>query len=55
VRENHDGTYRSARIGQFPTQVSSFAEDRFGELYVITDRSGELHRVGFERVAPRAD
>jgi glucose/arabinose dehydrogenase len=55
VRENDDGTYRSATIGQFPTQVSSFAEDRFGELYVITDRAGELHRVGFERVAPRAD
>lgn len=55
VRKGDDGTYRSATIGKFPTQVSSLAEDRSGELYAITDRTGELHRVGFERVAPRAD
>lgn len=50
VRENRDGTYANARIGQFPAQVSSFGEDRHGELYVVTDRTGVLYRVGFERV-----
>lgn len=53
VREDHRGTYRTAAIGQFPAQVSSFGMDRSGELYVITDRTGQLHRVGFER-APQA-
>jgi glucose/arabinose dehydrogenase len=52
VRENRDGTYDSAAIGQFPAQVSTFGTDRFGELYVATDRTGQLHRVDFARVAP---
>jgi glucose/arabinose dehydrogenase len=52
VRENRDGTHSNARIGQFPPQVSSFGVDQFGELYVLTDRTGQLHRVGFEPVAP---
>jgi len=50
VRENRDGSHASARIGQFPAQVSSFGEDRDGELYVVTDRTGLLYRVGFARV-----
>ncbi|MBP2326889.1 glucose/arabinose dehydrogenase [Kibdelosporangium banguiense] len=50
VRKNRDGTYTNARIGQFPAQVSSFGVDRFGEMYVVTDRTGQLHRVSFERV-----
>jgi glucose/arabinose dehydrogenase len=50
VRKDRDGTYRSATIGQFPAQVSSFGRDRFGELYVVTDRTGQVHRVGFQRV-----
>lgn len=50
VRKNHDGSHSSARIGQFPPQVTSFGVDRRGELYVVTDRTGELHRVGFERL-----
>ncbi|WLW58274.1 hypothetical protein [Streptomyces sp. YU58] len=55
MRDNGDGTHRSATIGQFPTQVSSFAEDRSGELYAITDQTGELHHIGFQRTAPRTD
>jgi len=51
VRENRHGTYETAAIGQFPLQVSSFAADRSGELYAVTDRAGQLFRVGFERVA----
>jgi glucose/arabinose dehydrogenase len=51
VRQDHHG-YRSAAIGQFPLQVSSFGMDRSGELYVVTDRAGQLFRVGFERVTP---
>jgi glucose/arabinose dehydrogenase len=54
VRENRDGTYQTAAIGQFPVQISSFATDRSGELYAVTDRTGQLHRVGFERVTPPA-
>ncbi|NRN67008.1 Soluble aldose sugar dehydrogenase YliI [Kibdelosporangium sp. 4NS15] len=49
VRKNRDGTYTNARIGQFPAQVSSFGVDRSGELYVVTDRAGQLFRVGFEQ------
>jgi glucose/arabinose dehydrogenase len=54
IRQNRDGTHSSARIGQFPAQVTSFGADRNGELYVLTDRTGQLHRVGFEAVAPAA-
>jgi glucose/arabinose dehydrogenase len=49
VRENRDGTHTSARIGQFPAGVSSFGVDRRGELYAVTDRTGLLLTVGFER------
>jgi hypothetical protein len=51
IRQGRHGTHESAAIGQFPLQVSSFAIDRSGELYVVTDRTGQLHRVGFARVA----
>lgn len=53
VRKNRDGTHTSAAIGQFPLQISSFAPDRKGELYAVTDRSGQLHRVGFEQIPPQ--
>lgn len=46
---HHRGGYDSAAIGQFPAQVSAFAEDNAGELYAVTDRTGQLHRVGFAR------
>jgi glucose/arabinose dehydrogenase len=52
IRKNRDGTHTNARIGQFPLQVSTFGADRFGELYAVTDRTGQLHRVGFEQVTP---
>lgn len=51
VRTGRHGTHQSAVIGQFPLQVSSFVADRSGELYVVTDRTGQLHRVSFARVA----
>lgn len=51
LRKNRDGTYTNARIGQFPAQVSSFGVDKFGELYVVTDRAGQVFRVDFERVS----
>jgi glucose/arabinose dehydrogenase len=51
LRKNRDGTYTSARIGQFPAQVSSFGQAKSGELYVVTDRAGQLFKVGFERAA----
>jgi glucose/arabinose dehydrogenase len=51
VRENPDGSHSNARIGQFPTQTTSFGADADGELYVVNDLPGQLHRVGFEQVS----
>jgi glucose/arabinose dehydrogenase/lysophospholipase L1-like esterase len=50
VRADGDGTYTTGTIGEFPTQVTSFGEDANGELYVVNDLPGGLHRVSFERV-----
>jgi glucose/arabinose dehydrogenase len=52
VRENPDGSHTNARIGQYPIQVTSFGTDAAGELYVVNDLPGQLHRVGFEHVPP---
>jgi glucose/arabinose dehydrogenase/lysophospholipase L1-like esterase len=52
VRQNGDGTYTTGTIGEFPTQVTSFGVDASGELYVVNDLPGGLHRVSFERVQP---
>jgi hypothetical protein len=52
VRENPDGSHSNARIGQYPFQVTSFGADAAGELYVVNDLPGQLHRVGFEHVPP---
>jgi glucose/arabinose dehydrogenase len=49
VRKTHHGAHQSAAIGQFPRQVSSFTTDQAGELYAVTDRAGQLFRVGFAR------
>lgn len=51
VHQNRDGSYTTAKIGQFPAQVSSFVQDKSGELYAVTDRAGQLYKVGFERAA----
>ncbi|HYQ64654.1 PQQ-dependent sugar dehydrogenase [Actinophytocola sp.] len=50
IRANRDGTHTSARIGEFPTQVTSFGTDRHGELYLVNDLPGQLFKVGFARV-----
>ncbi|HEV2780472.1 MAG TPA: PQQ-dependent sugar dehydrogenase, partial [Actinophytocola sp.] len=54
VRENPDGTHTNARVGEFPTQPTSFGVDTAGELYLVNDLPGQLHLVGFERVPPAA-
>jgi glucose/arabinose dehydrogenase len=41
------GTYESAVIGEFPGQVTAFGADASGELYVVNDLPGQLHRVTF--------
>ncbi|OLF17872.1 PQQ-dependent sugar dehydrogenase [Actinophytocola xanthii] len=51
IRADGDGTYTTGTIGEFPTQVTSFGEDANGELYVVNDLPGGLHRVSFEQVA----
>lgn len=50
VRANQDGTYTTGTIGSFPTQVTSFGADARGELYVVNDLPGGLHKVSFERI-----
>jgi hypothetical protein len=49
VRANADGTYTSGTIGTFPTQPTSFGADVDGELYLVNDLPGQLHRVTFQR------
>ena len=51
VRAGSDGTHTTARIGEFPTQVTAFGTDCDGELYVVNDLPGQLFKVGFARVA----
>jgi glucose/arabinose dehydrogenase len=52
IRANADGTYTTGTIGAFPTQPTSFGTDSNGELYLVNDLPGQLHRVLFERVEP---
>ncbi|MEU8609715.1 PQQ-dependent sugar dehydrogenase [Actinoplanes sp. NPDC048791] len=52
VRPKPGGGYESATIGRFPTQPTAFGTDVQGELYVLSDLPGWLHRVHFERVQP---
>jgi hypothetical protein len=39
----------AAKIGEFPIQVTSFGTDADGEIYLVNDLPGQLHRVGFAR------
>ncbi|MDH2429539.1 PQQ-dependent sugar dehydrogenase [Sphaerisporangium sp. TRM90804] len=52
LREDGRGGYLKAQIGEMPTQVTAFAHTPAGELYVVNDLPGGLHRVAFERSAP---
>ncbi|MBV1942162.1 PQQ-dependent sugar dehydrogenase [Streptomyces sp. BV286] len=52
LRDDGAGGYLQAEIGQTPTQVTAFGATPEGELYVVNDLPGGLHRVSFERVAP---
>ena len=55
IRPNSDGSYAKARIGVLPiAQPTSFGVDTAGELYLINDRAGQLHKVSFGQVAPAA-
>ncbi|WP_049573212.1 PQQ-dependent sugar dehydrogenase [Streptomyces sp. SBT349] len=51
LRPEADGGYSSAVIGETPTQVTAFGATVEGELYVVSDLPGLLHRIGFEQVA----
>ncbi|MEU6717965.1 PQQ-dependent sugar dehydrogenase [Nonomuraea sp. NPDC046802] len=52
LRKNSSGGYSQAEIGQTPTQVTAFGTTPQGELYVVNDLPGGLHRVSFERSLP---
>ena len=47
LRADGSGGYEDAVIGEFPTQVTAFGETSGGELYVVNDLPGQLHRVTF--------
>jgi glucose/arabinose dehydrogenase len=50
LRANRDGTYSSATIGTFPTEVTAFGVDSRGELFMVDDTAGRLYTLTFERV-----
>lgn len=52
LREDGEGGYEHAAIGEMPTQVTAFGSTPEGELYVVNELPGRLHRVAFERVEP---
>ncbi|MFB4291091.1 PQQ-dependent sugar dehydrogenase [Nonomuraea sp. ATR24] len=52
LREDGAGGYDQAEIGEMPTQVTAFGSTPQGELYVVNDLPGGLHRVSFERARP---
>ncbi|MGW0806064.1 PQQ-dependent sugar dehydrogenase [Nonomuraea sp. NPDC002799] len=52
VRADGAGGYRTAEIGEMPTQVTAFGATPKGELYVVNDLPGGLHRVSFARAKP---
>ncbi|MFC7614849.1 cellulose binding domain-containing protein [Actinokineospora soli] len=54
IRANPDGTHTSARIGELPIQPTSFGTDADGEIYLVNDLPGQLHKVSFRSTAPRA-
>ncbi|MGY6654774.1 PQQ-dependent sugar dehydrogenase [Amycolatopsis sp. TRM77291] len=49
VRKKTDGTYESARIGEFPLDATTFGTDQNGELYLADETPGGLHRISFAR------
>ncbi|MEV0379481.1 PQQ-dependent sugar dehydrogenase [Nonomuraea sp. NPDC050643] len=52
LRENGSGGYSQAEIGQTPTQVTAFGATPEGELYVVNDLPGGLHRISFQHEKP---
>ncbi|MGW5054058.1 PQQ-dependent sugar dehydrogenase [Actinokineospora sp. NPDC004072] len=51
IRPNGEGTYTSARIGELPIQPTSFGTDADGEIYLVNDLPGQLHKVSFRSTA----
>ncbi|MEI7031045.1 PQQ-dependent sugar dehydrogenase [Streptomyces pratensis] len=52
LRPDGEGGYDQAEIGRTPTQVTAIGTTVDGELYVVNDLPGGLHRVSFEREEP---
>ncbi|MCF6522483.1 PQQ-dependent sugar dehydrogenase [Streptomyces sp. JJ36] len=49
LRPDGSGGYEQAEIGRMPTQVTAFGATAEGELYVVNDLPGGLHRVSVAR------
>ena len=54
IRANPDGTHTTARIGELPIQPTSFGTDADGEIYLVNDLPGQLHKVSFRSTAPQS-
>ena len=53
LRPSADGSgYESARIGELPVQPTSLGVDTDGELYLVNDLPGQLHRLSFAGPEP---
>ncbi|MFI6345023.1 PQQ-dependent sugar dehydrogenase [Streptomyces sp. NPDC050560] len=51
LRPNGDGSYEHATLGVLPTQVTAFGQDVDGELYMVNDLPGQLHKLSFEETS----
>ncbi|MFC5289769.1 PQQ-dependent sugar dehydrogenase [Actinokineospora guangxiensis] len=54
IKANADGSYTSARVGELPIQPTSFGTDADGEIYLVNDLPGQLHKVSFRSTAQTA-
>lgn len=52
LRPDGNGGLHQAVIGEMPTQVTAFGSTPQGELYVVNDLPGGLHRVSFAPTTP---
>ncbi|MFH8607267.1 PQQ-dependent sugar dehydrogenase [Streptomyces sp. NPDC018029] len=52
LRPDGSGGYEQAEIGELPTQVTSIGATVDGELYMVNDLPGGLHRLSLAREEP---
>lgn len=45
VRKDSNGSYTSGTLGTLPTQITAFGKGVDGELYMVNDLPGQLHKL----------